>query len=610
MNPEYKSPYVRFRRYSVSLFKISYAFLFLFTIAYGIVVPAAALAEGILNPWESFFDMLLGISICAIFLFFYGIAHTRIGALTTLVAFAYWWFVVGKEVIRNDEILERGFTTAYATIGLPWIWLLAISFLGLVNFLGETVNLCQQKRSWSLGPWFHGFRHGFGLIARGLDAKQKRSIKKALIGFTITVGVIIPGALMLSDAFSPRIEIRPQHYDITYNFWATPPIYANYTDSIYIALGLGPRLYSEAALDQFEKHHVNLDLTFDTITNDSLQTLLLWESRCPSVTYRVTMYPSSLLTFVQHVQTATEFLTTWEANHVIHNWRGFCFDIEGDPYNSFYANLTFSEATAIWNSLFDYMDQKSAERGKTIEMECVSGVTECADVPFDGDNDMQAEGGFNMYIPQRFTMYAPMIYRCGTGGETPWGSPMDPEHPWDTSYSVYSQLDFLNRSVPAGKTGFYIGITNLSCYGRDMPQPEPYTWPAGNNSGFSNLMRDVLIAKHFGIKEITFFLAWTVIDPGNYSMGGVFESYGTDFLDQVNLTVYTNPPERFDIFYRQSDARGADRFRLDWLFDTNRLKGIAEIIAFWIVAVSIVVIYPKYKKSRRKGQPPSVIQKI
>jgi hypothetical protein len=255
----------------------------------------------------------------------------------------------------------------------------------------------------------------------------------------------------------------------------------------------------------------------------------------------------------------------------------------------------------MWNDLFDYIDEKSAERNETIEMECISDMFTAVDFPFDGDVDIQLERGFNAYIPERFTTYAPMIYRCWYGGEQPFGSPMEPDDPWDPSYSAYSQLYSLKASIPDEKLGYYIGITNTSCYGSDLPQTEPYTWPEGTNTGFTNLMRDVLIAKHFGMAEITFFLAWSWPENG-YSMGGVFESYGYDFLDKVNQTVNEHPPERFTVFYSQSDAFGADQFRTDWLYDTSRLTGLLEFCGLWAISVFIVVVVPILKRRNKKEE--------
>ena len=130
-------------------------------------------------------------------------------------------------------------------------------------------------------------------------------------------------------------------------------------------------------------------------------------------------------------------------------------------------------------------------------------------------------------------------------GTKPFGSPsdpVDPFDPWPWSYEIYSTLATMKLNLRPEQVGIYLGITNCSCYGRDLPQPEPVSWyvpgvePEGIVTGFGNLIRDTLICKHFGVEEVTFFLPWTVIEH-EYSMGGTFEAYGLDFLDVVNETM-------------------------------------------------------------------------
>ena len=116
-----------------------------------------------------------------------------------------------------------------------------------------------------------------------------------------------------------------------------------------------------------------------------------------------------------------------------------------------------------------------------------------------------------------------------------------------------------------------------------------------------NLMRDVLICKHFGVKEVTFFLLFDA--PENeYVMGGVFSSYGMDFLDVMNATVNTNPPGRFDIYYRQSDDKIGGTLRSDWLYDFSMPVGIAEMVALWVLAIlsSIYMTRRRVRMETRK----------
>ncbi|MHA1680429.1 MAG: hypothetical protein ACTSUE_05435 [Promethearchaeota archaeon] len=588
--------YSFFRKISIFLFKITSAFMILFSFIYFIVITTIAVLKGLILPWAAFFDMLLGAGIIGLFVFFYGIAHTRFGSLFMTLNLAFWWAVPCNWIINEWDKMQYDFAPTFFIIWSVLIYLGLIALLGFVNFWVETVHLIINKRSPLLGPWFAGTKH---LFKTRLGRKKLKAIRRTMVALAIVMGMVIPAILTMFDAYAPRIEITPKNYDITYNFWATPNINGTY-ESWVQGYGIGPDYYSQEALDQFNKHSVNLDLTFNSITNASVATLVQWETRCPNITYRITIWPSGGLSSITGlVENATEILMTCESNGTLDQWIGFCFDIEGDPFTYQSSYDSYQEATKMWNDLFDYIDLKSTQRGATIEMECVSDSWTAMDAPFDGDADLQVERGFNSYIPERFTTYAPMIYRCWYDGEIPFGSAMDPSDPWSTSFEVYSQLYTLQAGIPDEKTGFYIGITNTSCYGRDLPQPEPYTWPDGPNTGYTNLLRDVLIAKHFGIKEITFFLAWTWIE-NNYSMGGVFESYGNDFLDVVNETVNANPPESFDIFYRQSDAVTGANFRTDWLYDMSKFRGIIEFGLLWAGSIFMVTGLPTLMKKFKR----------
>ena len=146
---------------------------------------------------------------------------------------------------------------------------------------------------------------------------------------------------------------------------------------------------------------------------------------------------------------------------------------------------------------------------------------------FDADLDLQLIEGQIAYTPKRFTLYAPMIYRCWPSGAIPYGSPketFDDAYRWGTSYMFYTRLTTVSAYIPQPHLGVYLGITNTSCYGRDMPQEEPISW--GGPTGVDNLIRDILVAKSFGIREVTFFLQFTHTEPNGEVFGGLVESYG------------------------------------------------------------------------------------
>jgi hypothetical protein len=587
--------YGEFRKISVLLFQITYMFLILFNIIYFIGIPIKALILKVNEPWAAIFDILQGIGVVVFLIYFYMCAHTRMGSFVTLIGFAYWWMVPSNWIIMEWDDMQWDFALTYYIIWTIFVLLAIVAGIGLLNFFSETIRMKKENKSVLLGPWGSTFAEV--LSVAHLTPLQKQKMKKGLGITLLVIGLSAPGLLSFGNVYEFPIEVTPQNYDITYNFWATPNINGTYKQEWVDKYHFTPQYYNDSILDEFNKHKVNLDLTFNRLTYSDVAMLKAWEARCPDITYRITIYPSQLSEVPELVENATEIMIECIQNNTLDQWLGFCFDIEGPNfrYNSSYK--TFDEATAMWNGIFDYVEAKAKIINQTIEMECVSDPWVAMDIKFDGDADIHKFRAYNEYYPERFTTYAPMIYRCWYEGQEPWGSPEDPADKWDTSFSVYSTLYNLKSGIPDEKLGFYIGITNTSCYGRDLPQPEPYDWPKGvPNSGYANLLRDVLIAKHFGMKEITFFLAWSWIE-GGHSMGGVFESYGINFLDVVNQTVNTNPPKSFNVYYSQADAKNCAIHRSDWLYDFSRVEGVLQVIGFWIGAIVLTILLNKRRNT-------------
>lgn len=584
----------RFHAISTVIFRISTLFVMIFNLIYYGIIPIKGLILDLIDPWAAFFDILLGIALLMPFIVLYRVAHTRFGAFFQLLNLVYWQVIPGNWLLREWEAYQRDFANTFIMAWIIWGILLFTALLGILNFFIETYRLYKHKRSICWGPLLPNFKAFWSSKL----VKSPQNPKYLLLrGFFIVLYAFclsVPGLMQyLTNAFQVPVTVTPLKYDITYNFWATPGIYSNYSQADQQKYHFGPRLYNDSVLDEFNEHKVNLDLTFGSLSYQDVATLKAWETECPDITYRIVLSPAgNLTTLFGIIKTATEILLECEQNGTLNGFKGFCFDIEGEPFYYSNAFRTFEESTAMWNMIFDYIDEKSAERGKTIDMECVSDPWVCYDIPFDGDDDIQRMRQENEYYPERFTMYAPMIYRCWYGYEQsdiPYGAEEKDSDPWDTSYAVYAALFSLQKAVPDEKVGFYIGITNTSCYGRDLAQNEPYTWPVDKpNTGLTNLERDILIAKHFNVSELTFFLAWNAIE-NNFSMGGVFDSYGIDFLDRVNETVNTHPPESFIIYYNQGDAETSEVMTDDWLYDMRRWDGIAEIIGLWVITIFLPV---------------------
>lgn len=587
----------KFRKISIKIFQIECVFLALFSVIYFVIISLWGLFTGTIDPIAVIFDSLLGLTILSVIYLVYRVSHTRIGTLLISIGFIFWWTVPCNWIIMEWDKMHFNLVGTYITMWIIWGILLGISILGLINFFLETIHIGKQKKSVVFGPWYAALTSAnefFNILfLRKLSSEQKLRVKHAIISIIFIVCIAIPGILPFFVTNVIKIKITPQNYQIKYNFWAAPNATGEYSPEMQ-ALGFGPRWYSDTVLDELNEHKVNMDLMINHITPEGIELLKDWELRCPDITYRIVLYAPTLSMLAQYVFESTQILIDYTLNGTLDQWRGFCFDIEGHGFMYNYSFGSFEQAIGMWNTVFDYIENKRLETGLPIEMENVGIVEACKDIPFDGDADAQMKDLILTYVPLRYTTYAPMLYRCWYGGDKPWGSDMDPMDPWSTSYRVYSQLYVLNKTVPAGTLGVYLGITNTSCYSCDLQQHELYTWPEGENSGLNNLLRDVLIAKHFGIQEVTFFLPWSAPENG-YIMGGVFESYGDDFLDVVNNTVNLNPPESFYIYYNHNDAESSEDLRYDWVYDFSKPEGLIQIIGIWMFSIIIIERKSKIK---------------
>ncbi|GAB4328174.1 MAG: hypothetical protein Kow0069_35330 [Promethearchaeota archaeon] len=566
----------RFRRASVTWFRVALGFLLAFSACYFVVVQSRALFLGVVEPVAAWLDLLLGLAVVAVLAAGFLAAHSRLGALVTVVGFAYWWMVPGNWVLAEWDDMKADFLGTFVTSWAAWALLGAVALLGLVNFFVETARLRNAGRSVFWGPWFSKFSDVKNARRVLSDPTKRKAVRLGVSVLAVAACIGVAGILpyAVPTSYPIPIAVRPRDYQVKFNFWAT----SNLSE------------YPQDVRAELNQHHVNMDVMFPRVTDGNVTPLVEWEQALPNTTYRVVLTPAELSELVPLVIKTSDVLVEAERNGTIKNWLGFCFDIEGHWFSYSSSFSSFEEAVGAWNVAFDYIERKSAERGRTIEMESVSIPLPVLDVPFDGDVDLQKEYRDPCYAPDRFTKYAPMVYRCGYEGEIPFGSPMDPSDPWSTSYEVYTTLYALSANLPPEKVGVYLGITNTSCYGRDLPQPERTSW--GKSSGLWNLIRDVLIAKHFGVEEVTFFLPWTAIE-NNYSMGGTFESYGVDFLDVVNATVNgPDAPDEFFVYYNSWDAKGPERLRYDWYYDFSRPRGLAQFAGLLVVAALLGRVGP------------------
>ncbi|MBN2153641.1 MAG: hypothetical protein JW839_19450 [Candidatus Lokiarchaeota archaeon] len=557
----------RFSRYVTHALRVSTLFMAGFTALYYLYVGLRVAFLGYAEVYALAGELLLGVSIIALLVVLYLLTETIVKFIAGIANLAYWWFVPSNWIIdpldptsvtnEGKSSIVANFPILQVVMYTVWFILAAIAVIGIVNFVVELSSPAELER-----------------------VRQHRLARPAIVAVCLLGGACVPGVLMLTGAYAPMVTIEPKGYQIRFNFWVHEP---NIT------------LYNETWLDELDVHAANLDIgTADPAV------LLQWEARCPNITYRNIINGWGATDITDNAKAVIATMIAYEGNGTLDGWRGVCFDFEGDNFEFNASHDTIEGAAQAWIEFFDWVDaEEVANRsGEDISLECISAHAQAVDVPFDGDLDLQTEAMHLAYYPlNRWTTYAPMIYRCEyrEDQEKPYGSVV-PGDPFNSAYEFYCDLHQVARAVGPGQRGAYVGMTNCSCYGRDLDQWEYFSW--GQKGGLWNLARDVLICKHFELPEVTFFLLYTAIENG-YSMGGVFESYSPNFLTWMNETVNgPGAPTSFQIQYVAGERNGIGASQYDWMYDANRPEGISTLAAVLAAAIVVEVLV-----QRRAGKP-------
>ncbi|GAB4331626.1 MAG: hypothetical protein Kow0069_39230 [Promethearchaeota archaeon] len=562
-------------------FRAAASFTGFYLVVARVNAPLRAAQLGLVPRFDGVADALVAVAFLALLAATVACAPYRVAAPLATLAGLLWQSDSIGWVLRHAErvgpsspgllLLAFALTGALATLtGALWGRLVA-----------ETVRLRNSGKSALLGPWCSSFAEAVrwklgrargagpppGAPVQGRSAPSLPPVRHGLFVAAVISLVALPGLLVLGGAVRPCVVLEPGTQRVGFNFWATDRLDRDYTPAQMAALN---------------RHRANLDL-MTYLTPEKIPLLAELEALMPNVTYRITVIPSNLTQLPGEVRRLTELLMEAESNGTLDQWRGFAFDVEGSAYTWIGAVDSVQDSVAIWEEVFDYLDEKSEERGATIETECVSSAEFAVDQAFDGDLDMQAAEGYTSYVPRRFTLYAPMVYRCWPSGTPPHGSPEKPLDPWRTSYYVYSSLYTLASVTPVEQRGVYLGITNTSCYGRDLPQ-------RGGATGLQNLIDDVLVAKSFGIREVTFFLLFNATDDGLNWYGGTFWSYGDDFLDIVDQAVNLDPPERLVLRYDHLSAPSEEAFVRDALVNADGALGASLAVEATLASAAVLLL--------------------
>ncbi len=503
---------VRLHPMLIFLVRFTASFLVAFMAIYHLIIPAITIHGGYSEITGVLNELLLGVTLIAMEIFFFITAHTLFSMAYTVLNFAYWWLIPAADFIdfEGKTIVELPFITV-----LSWGILALVFIVAILTLINGIAVLVKNSGEIKKNPALKRNKIHWGRVTR------PQAIALAIVLACAT----LPGVVLTFGLYRPTITIEPKDYDVTFKFWAHDPDIS---------------LYSDAILDELDEHAVTLDMCGPVTglpTNASIEFCKQWEARCPNVTYRFVRTGLNIRQIIADTKIVLQRMVEYENNGTLSNWEGVTYDIENPTYETLNGFNSTEECIAAWEDLFAFRDQLQSSRlsGKHIYMESIHSDKQIHDF-WDGDADLQKVDGYVSVSPTHgWSQYAPMLYRCGYSDwmMPPYGSvEVDPERiengpaePFATSYDFYRALYRTVNAFPIEKRGVYMGITNCSCYGRDLPQdPNTVTWflpeENGTATGFGNLVRDVLIAKHFNIEEITFFLLKTASDDGIYIMGG------------------------------------------------------------------------------------------
>ncbi|MHA1283634.1 MAG: hypothetical protein ACTSQP_14140 [Promethearchaeota archaeon] len=422
---------------------------------------------------------------------------------------------------------------------------------------------------------------------------QNKRLKTILLISVIVIGIpfailSIPGVLQIS------IEIKPKDYQAEIAFWG------------------GYELNDSKICSELNEHKVTLiQCCYDDIYDQDgkqnfIKNMAFYNKTYPNISIflSVNAEPGAFVwdgnteNIVQHAKNLVNLIQEYNLKNI----KGLAFDIEG-PYYPYFGYIPdydcspdkerHDKSIDLWYDFFNWMEKNAPE----LELNAINYVESGIDL-FDKDYDLHyiRRYSFLDLNTNAIDEYASMSYRCMYMGRKPYGDSMenpivnyiDGGHYW-----FYTQLRLFSEALDNKfgnheKMGVYLGITNCTCYGSKNIQYKNGK-PAGY--GFDSLVRDALIAKHFGIKRITIFLLNTVLENG-YSMGGVFDSYGKDFLDRFNESINGKDSiKSFKIWYKPRfnyilTFGHVDHFFYDFYANLNSLWGIFYVFLIFILNYS------------------------
>ncbi|MHA1791736.1 MAG: hypothetical protein ACTSVI_03765 [Promethearchaeota archaeon] len=507
-------------------------------------------------------------------------------------------YYIYSAILRHEEY--------YPCMSGIFIFSLILIAIQLVSLLFNLINLLiliPIKR--------HQQYHGRAKWRLKVISSIKKHKSKILLGVLISATLITPMIYLTSNDNWNLIKIRvlPQDYQAQIAFWGKQD----------------PNAYTSTQRDSLNAFNVTI-VHFDTpdINNPSIRSqyisnMVYWRDNYPNVKI-IPAIPGIPGGFVWDgaangtTEYAKDFIQLAIDNNLT-NIIGVCFDMEFPVKAALViANVTseinrsrHQAAIETWKKFFEWRDANAPN----FKVQLVNYYQNALDI-FDGDNDLQVISRQNANEITSWDEIAPMIYRADCRGTPPYGDVpyTKPEDACDGHYWLYSKMKILaeainetyqNETLNKNKLGIYLGITNCTCYGRDVIVNEHGVL---KETGFESLVTDALISKSFGTPIITIFLLNTVLDPKNMSMGGVFDSYGDDFLERFNESINgENSSRAFYIFYEpELDSNFLmpgvhEYFMIDLLITLNGFPGILFVIIIVFINFMIIKYQEKIKKA-------------
>ncbi|MHA1792569.1 MAG: hypothetical protein ACTSVI_07980 [Promethearchaeota archaeon] len=594
-------------RFGIILTRIGVAMGLMITFLYYGIFPLTALSQGIAEPIEIWPYLSISISVLVVFgtLSWIG-ASNRIGALTGFLSIALSIFAMWDPLFNEQfSTLSPGFEI------LKWI-ILALMFIGGFTGLFNFISMSFTSKNTFKEKWAY---------SRYLKRKAKQHRVSLIIGISLVATFLVIGPVSQAPSiYTQKITIQPKDYDAEIAFWAA----LNYD------------LYSDTQKDALNRYNATLVIYHPpNVTNNLgkqslVDQLTSWKNNYPNVKFVLSVQGITKIRNTSNeeynyfyntfpwdgsadgvIYWSKELLNVTETYNLT-NVIGLNVDLESPDEDlatnygiDIQPNLTrHQKSVQLYNEFLSWFRTNYPDKIYTATM----GMEPVIDA-LDGDWDLQVLEMSNTFEIEKWNEIAPMIYRCGCAGTPPYGD-VPRTKPGDEGRSsayVYNSLKFLEKALMkvdgnTDRIGIYLGITNCTCYGRDVEQYDKFGKFEGY--GFDELVKDALIAKHFGCKTITLFILNSVAtssDPDAHIMGGVFDSYGDtfldDFMEKINGVNSTKP---FTIYMNPNISLLND-FNKDLIINIGKTQEFTYLIILMCILIILSTIMHPTMKNKISG---------